>query len=271
MLITDLRRYLSRTGFYPNRNLGQNFLINTSKASRIAAEIPGQGSVLEIGPGFGSLTEKLLPRSESLSVVEISGRMSSFLQRRFSNEQLSVIRADFLKVDPAELPGYPFVTIVGNLPYYISSPIIFRMIEHSFRHVQKAVLMLQREVAIRLSTLDGGKDYGKLSLQIWPIFTVENLIDVSAEDFYPVPRVLSRVVVLNRRSKTLIPEELYSRFRRIVKVSFAMRRKTIFNNLKPLLEKDGTLELLEKCDIDPSLRAEQLPPDRFIKMAEALP
>ena len=271
MLTTDLKRYLSRTGFYPNRNLGQNFLVNDSIATRIAAEIPAQGSVLEIGPGFGSLTEKLLPRSESLSAVEISGRMASFLQRRFSDERLNVIRDDFLKVDPSELPGYPFVTIVGNLPYYISSPIIFRMIEQSFRHVQKAVIMLQREVAIRLSTLDGGRDYGKLSLQIWPIFSVENLIDVSAEDFYPVPRVLSRVVVLNRRSKPLIPEELYGRFRRIVKVSFAMRRKTIFNNLKPFLEKDGALKLLEICDINPSLRAEQLPPDRFVKMAEALP
>ncbi|MEN8207826.1 MAG: 16S rRNA (adenine(1518)-N(6)/adenine(1519)-N(6))-dimethyltransferase RsmA [Candidatus Fermentibacteria bacterium] len=270
MLITDLKKYLNRTGFYPNRNLGQNFLVNSSIASRIAAEIPEQGSVLEIGPGFGSLTEKLIPRSESLSAVEISGRMASFLQRRFSNERLSVIQADFLKVNPSELPGYPFLTVVGNLPYYISSPILFRMLEESFRSVQKAVLMLQREVAIRLETLDGGRDYGKLSLQIWPIFSVETLIDVSADDFYPVPRVLSRVVVLNRRNRPLISEELYGRFRRIVKVSFAMRRKTIFNNLKPLLGKDGALKLLEICDIDPTLRAEQLPPDRFIKMAEAM-
>lgn len=271
MQIINLRRYLNRTGFFPSRKLGQNFLINSSIASRIAAEIPGQGSVLEIGPGFGSLTEKLIPRSESLSVVEISDRMASFLRQNLKDSRLNVIQADFLKVDPSELPGYPFVTIVGNLPYYISSPILFRMIEHSFRHVQKAVLMLQREVAIRLSTLDGGKDYGKLSLQIWPIFTVENLIDASAEDFYPVPRVHSRVVVLNRRSIPMISEELYGRFRRIVKVSFAMRRKTIFNNLKPFLGKDEALQLLELSDIDPSLRAEQLPPEKFIRMAEAMP
>jgi len=270
MLLTDLRRHLSKAGFYPSRKLGQNFLVNSSIAARIAAEIPGHGGVLEIGPGFGSLTEKLLPRSESISAVEISERMASFLKRRFSDEQLSVIQGDFLKVDPSELPGYPFTTIVGNLPYYISSAIIFRMIEQSFRHVEKAVLMLQREVAIRLSTLDGGKNYGKLSLQIWPIFSVDDLIDVAAEDFYPVPRVLSRVVVLNRRASPLIDDELYGRFRRIVKVSFAMRRKTIYNNLKPLLGKDGALELLEKCDIDPSHRAEQLPPDRFIRMTEAM-
>ncbi len=271
MLITDLKRYLNRAGLDPNRRLGQNFLLNSSIASRIAAEIHGQGSVLEIGPGFGSLTEKLLPRSELLSVVELSDRMASFLRQRFKDEHLNVIQGDFLDVDPSELPGYPFMTVVGNLPYYISSPIVFRMIEHSFRHVQKAVLMLQREVAIRLSTLDGGKDYGKLSLQIWPIFTVDNLIDASAEDFFPEPRVLSRVVVLNRRSSPLISEELYVRFRKIVKVSFAMRRKTIFNNLKPLLGKDGALQLLALSYIDPCLRAEQLSPESFIKMAEVMP
>ena len=270
MLLTELMTYLKRTGLDPNRNLGQNFLINPSVASKIAAEIPEKGSVLEIGPGFGSLTEKLLPRSESLSVVEISGRMASFLSNRFEDERLNVIQADFLKVDPSELPGYPFITLAGNLPYSISSPILFRMIEGSFRHVNKAVIMLQREVAIRLATLDGGKDYGKLSLQIWPIFTVENLIDVSAEDFYPVPGVLSRVVVLKRRSKPLVSEELYGRFRRIVKVSFSMRRKTIQNNLKALLGKEESLKLLEMSGVDPGLRAEQLPPEKFIRMAEVM-
>jgi 16S rRNA (adenine1518-N6/adenine1519-N6)-dimethyltransferase len=270
MLLTELMTYLKRTGLDPNRNLGQNFLINPSVASRIAAEIPEKGSVLEIGPGFGSLTEKLLPRSESLSAVEISGRMASFLSNRFEDERLKVIQADFLKVDPSELPGYPFITLAGNLPYSISSPILFRMIEGRFRHIQKAILMLQREVAIRLATLDGGKDYGKLSLQIWPVFTVENLIDVSAEDFYPVPEVLSRVVVLRRRIRPLVPDEMYGRFRRIVKVSFAMRRKTILNNLKALLGKEKALKLLEMSCIDPGLRAEQLPPEKFIRMTEVM-
>ncbi len=270
MLVTDIRNHLRKTGLNPDRTLGQNFLVNSSVASRIAAEIPVEGSVLEIGPGFGSLTEKLQPRCESLSVVEISGRMAEFLRQRFPDGQLNVIRDDFLKVDPSELSGFPFTTLAGNLPYSISSPILFRLIEDSFRHTQKAVFMLQREVAIRLFTLDGGKDYGKLSLQIWPIFSVENLIDVSPEDFYPVPRVHSRVVILNRRSSPLISKENYSRFRRIVKVSFSMRRKTIINNLKPLLGKDQALELLDKTGINPSLRAEQLPPEMFIKMAEVM-
>ena len=270
MLLIDLMKNIRRLGLEPSRNLGQNFLVNPSVASGIAAEVPEKGSVLEIGPGLGSLTEKLLLRTESLSAVEISGRMASFLQNRFKNECLNVINADFLKVDPSKLPGYPFASVAGNLPYSISSPIIFRMIENSFRHVQKAVLMLQREVAIRLETLDGGKDYGKLSLQIWPIFTVENLMDVCAEDFYPVPEVQSRVVVLKRRSRPLVPDELYGRFRRIVKVCFSMRRKTVVNNLKPLLGKENALKLLEMSGVDPGLRAEQLPPEKFVRMTEVM-
>jgi len=270
MLLTDLIKNLKETGLNPDKRLGQNFLVNSSVASRIAAEIPGEGSVLEIGPGFGSLTEKLLVRSESLSAVEISARMVSFLRRRFEDEKLSVIHADYLKVNPSELPGYPFVAIAGNLPYSISSPILFRLIEDSFRHVQKAVLMLQREVAVRLTTLDGGKNYGKLSLQIWPVFETENLVDVSPEEFYPVPGVVSRAVVLRRRSKPLVGNEMYDRFRRIVKVSFAMRRKTILNNLKPLLGKDAALELLRISCVDPAARAENLPPEKFVRMAEVM-
>ena len=129
MLLTELMGHLRRAGLRPDKKLGQNFLINSSVASRIAAEIPEEGSVLEIGPGFGSLTEKLLPRSESLSVVEISGSITSFLSNRFKDERLNVIQADFLEIDPSDLPGYPFVTIAGNLPYSISSPILFRMME----------------------------------------------------------------------------------------------------------------------------------------------
>jgi len=270
MLANELLKHLRKTGLRPNGKLGQNFLVNPSIALRIAAEITSDDSVLEIGPGFGSLTEKLLPRAGSLSAVEISHLMASFLRERFDDELLNIVQADFLKVDPVELPGYPFTVVAGNLPYSISSPILFRMIESSFKHVQKAVMMLQKEVAIRLATLDGGKDYGKLSLQIWPLFTVKNLIDASSDDFYPVPGVLSRVVVLERRAIPLVPPELYSRFRRVVKVSFKMRRKTILNNLKPLLGREEAQQLLLACGINPGMRAEQLPPEKFIRMAEVI-
>lgn len=270
MLITVLQRLLKEAGIIPDRKLGQNFLINDFIASSIAEEVSSTESVLEIGSGLGALTEKLLPRCKTLTAVEISTEMANMLRARFLTEGLNVTRADILKVQPESLPGFPFRTVAGNLPYSVSSPVLFRMIEESFGHVHKAVFMLQREVAIRLSTLDGGKEYGKLALQMWPFFTVRTLLDAEPEDFYPAPAVSSRVVVLERRNEPIISRELFSTFRRIVRVSFSSRRKTILNNLKPLLGRNRSLEILEKTGIDPGLRAEQIKPEMFVRLAEKL-
>ncbi len=270
MFITELRQFLKKAGVTPNRKLGQSFLVNGYIASRIAEEVSTAGSVLEIGPGLGALTEKLLGRCGSLSAVEISPEMVDVLRKRFKDDILSVTRGDILTVNPEALPGFPFHTVAGNLPYSISSPILFRMLEEGFDQVQKAVLMLQREVAIRLSTLDGGKQYGKLALKIWPYYTVRTLLDADPEDFYPTPAVHSRVVVLEKRSEPLVSRELFSEFRRIVNISFSSRRKTILNNLTPVLGRDQSLEILTGTGIDPGLRAEQLKPETFIRLAENL-
>lgn len=270
MFITELRRFLREAGITPDRNLGQNFLVNSYIASRIADEASTTGSILEIGPGFGALTEKLLGCCGSISAIEISSEMVDILRKRFKDENLNVIRGDILSVNPETLPGFPFHTVAGNLPYSISSPILFRMLEESFNHVQKAVLMLQREVAIRLSTLDGGKQYGKLALQIWPYYTVRTLLDADPEEFYPTPAVYSRVVVLEKRAEPIVSRELFSKFRKIVKVSFSSRRKIILNNLTPVLGRDQSMEILARTGIDPGLRAEQIKPEMFVRLAENL-
>jgi 16S rRNA (adenine1518-N6/adenine1519-N6)-dimethyltransferase len=270
MFITELHRFLKEAGITPNRKLGQSFLVNSYIASRIAEEVSTSSSVLEIGPGFGALTEKLLDRCGSLSAVEISPEMVDVLRKRFSDEALSVTRGDILSVNPETLPGFPFHTVTGNLPYSISSPILFRMLEEGFDQVQKAVLMLQREVAIRLSTLDGGKEYGKLALKMWPYYTVRTLLDADPEDFYPTPVVYSRVVVLERRSEPIVSRELFGKFRRIINISFSSRRKIILNNLTPVLGRDRSMEILARTGIDPGLRAEQIEPEMFVRLAENL-
>ncbi|MFO8183183.1 MAG: 16S rRNA (adenine(1518)-N(6)/adenine(1519)-N(6))-dimethyltransferase RsmA [Candidatus Aegiribacteria sp.] len=270
MLLTRLRRNLRKAGLSPDRNLGQNFLVNPSIAAGIAAAVPRGESVLEVGPGFGALTERLVQRCAELTLVEISARMSDFLLDRFRGDAVNVVNSDFLRVDPASLPGFPFAVLAGNLPYSISSPILFRLLEDGFRDVRTAVLMLQREVAARLAALDGGKDYGKLSLQFWPLFLVETLLDAGPEDFYPVPEVHSRVVVLKRREEPLLNTDDFAVYRRLVKVSFSMRRKTILNNLKAALGRDEALALLKDAGVAPGRRAEQIPPDKFLSMAEKL-
>jgi len=270
MLRLELIRQLKRTGVRPDRDLGQNFLVNPSISSRIAAALPSNCSVLEIGPGMGALTEKLISVSGSLTCVEISSRMYRYLEDRFADRNIHFVNDDILKTDPSALPGYPFQAVAGNLPYSISSPILFRLIEDAFSHVETAVVMLQREVARRLCALEGGRDYGKLSLQIWPVFQVEVLLDACPEDFHPAPDVHSRVVILRRRPRPLVSGQVYVRFRRVVKVAFAMRRKTILNNLRTMMKKDEALGILRDAGIDPGQRAEQLPPKAFIRLAEVM-
>jgi len=268
MLLGELHRILRTSGISPSRKLSQNFLVNDHIAGLIASEAAAGGSVLEIGPGVGALTEKLVGRCSSLTLVEVSRQMVEVLHSRFAGEDVAIENADFLEVNPSVLPGYPFDVITGNLPYSISSPIIFRLVEESFSEVKKVVIMLQREVAARLSCLGGGKDYGRMSLQIWPFFHVHDLVDAVPEDFYPAPEVHSRVVVLKRRDDPKVSPALFPEYRKLVRISFATRRKNLLNNLKPHLGREGSLELLGRAGIDPGLRAEQIPPESFVRLAE---
>lgn len=270
MLLSDVQQRLKLCGINPSRDLGQNFLLNDQVAGQIAKETISSKSVLEIGPGLGSLTEKLIPLCSKLTGVEISKRMCAFLNAIYMEDDIEVVNADFLTLELRDMPGYPFDTIVGNLPYSVSSPILFRFLEDAFSPVEKIVIMLQREVAIRLGALDGGKEYGKLSLQFWPYFAVKTLIDAAPDDFYPVPDVHSRVVILNRRAEPLISDELFPYFREVVKSAFSMRRKTLLNNLTPFYGRDVASSVLSKLQIDKLQRAEQLKPEEFVKLTEEL-
>jgi len=243
--------------------------MNRLAAERIALEAaPGPGeSLLEIGPGLGALTGELIGLCQSVTAVEISSRMCRYLSERFGPERLRVVNSDFLKTDPVNLPGYPFTSVAGNLPYSISSPALLRLFEPGFDPVRKAVFMLQKEVAVRVATLDGGKDYGRLSLQLWPRFSVRVLLDVGSGDFYPPPRVESRVIVLTRRTNPLVSSELFETYRRLVKNSFSSRRKIILNNLAALFGRETAADYLRAAGIDGRLRAEQVAPEAFARLA----
>jgi 16S rRNA (adenine1518-N6/adenine1519-N6)-dimethyltransferase len=270
MRASEVRNLLAQVGVRPDRDLGQSFLVNDSIARRIAAEASSSGSVMEIGPGLGALTGLLLPLCGSLTAVEISEAMAAYLSGRFAGTGLRIICEDVLEVVPESLPGYPFEGIAGNLPYSVSSPVLFRLLEKGFESVQKAVLMLQREVADRLHAEEGGRRSGRLALQIWPYFTVSDLLDAAPEDFHPAPAVHSRVVVLSRRTASLVPPELAEAYRRAVRVSLSSRRKTMLNNLTALLGRERAREVLSRAGIAPGLRAEQLQPESFIRLAEVL-
>jgi len=266
---SEIRRLLRDVGVAPDKRLGQTFLLNRLAAGRIALEAaPGpRENLLEIGPGLGALTAELLAVCRSVTAVEISLKMCRYLSERFGAERLQVVNSDFLKTDPVDLPGYPFTSLAGNLPYSISSPALLRLLEPGFDPVRKAVFMLQKEVAIRVETLDGGKDYGRLSLQLWPRFSVRVLLDVGSGDFYPPPRVESRVIVLTRRTNPLVSQELFETYRKLVKISFSSRRKIILNNLAAVFGRETAADYLRSAGIDSSLRAEQIAPEAFARLA----
>lgn len=266
MTAAEVRDILARIGVAPSRTLGQHFLLNEGTAERIASAARGR-STLEIGPGLGMLTRHLAGHCESVTAVEISAPLAAFLGTGTLRPGVSVVNADFLALDPSALPGYPFDTVAGNLPYGISTAVLSAISGPRFSGVARAVLMLQTEVAARAACLSGGKEYGRLSLLLWPDFTVTRLLDAGPGDFYPQPAVNSRVIVLDRRPVPMIPSSSADSFRRMVRVCFASRRKTILNNLASLTGRDEALRLLGRAGIEPGLRAEQVPPEGFARLA----
>jgi 16S rRNA (adenine1518-N6/adenine1519-N6)-dimethyltransferase len=238
-------------------------------ARRIAAEA-GSGSILEVGPGLGALTVHLAAEASRLCCLELSPPLAEYLRGREDLARARVVTGDFLETDPAGLPGYPFDTLAANLPYSISTPALMRLNQPGLSAVRKAVVMLQRELAMRVTAAPGSGDYGRLTLALWPRFRAEALLDAEPRDFYPQPAVRSRVLILRRRDDPRVPTEVMDRFWWLVRVGFASRRKTLLNNLSAAMDRGEAAALLEECGVSRLARAEELPPDLLAEMAGRL-
>jgi 16S rRNA (adenine1518-N6/adenine1519-N6)-dimethyltransferase len=262
---SEIRRALEELGIRPEKGLGQNFLVNplaVRKAVRALGTVPL--SVLEIGPGLGALTEGLLAAGHKVSAVELCEPLAEAVERMYPS--VEVVKGDFLQVDPGSIEGFPFQAVASNLPYNISSQSVLRLCEKDYSHVGKAVIMLQREMASRLCCVDGGREYGRLSLMVWPWFSAEKLFDLGPEEFIPRPKVSSTVVVLTRRSDPPLSREEYEVYSRVVKAAFSSRRKKVINCLSGVFGKEIALEMLHSASIDPGLRAERIPPEKFAEL-----
>ena len=261
MSIASIKAQLAQYGLTPNKALGQNFLTDDAAAEEIAASC--KGAVIEIGPGMGALTEKLLNRQEQVAAVEIDRRMAEILRDRFG-ERLMLIEGDVLKADIKDIADSlgGDVSIAGNLPYYITTPICTRLITCG-ADIRSMTLMMQKEAAERFFAKPGDRVYGPLTVLAQYYYDVSTLLKLSREAYYPQPEVDSVVITLARRNAEPHPE-----LHRLLEIAFAMRRKTLSNNLKAAGISDAQLnEICEKVGIAANIRAEKLTPAQFAAIA----
>lgn len=274
------KEIIAKYGFSFKKSLGQNFLIDQNILNKIvsAAELDETKGALEIGPGIGALTQQLAQEAGRVTAVEIDNRLIPILRDVFAEEsRIEVVHGDVLKLDLRELlekqfAGLSGVSVVANLPYYVTTPILMKLLEERLP-LEHIVVMIQKEVAERMAAKPGGKEYGSLSVAVQYYCLPELVCTVPHTVFIPQPNVDSAVIKLTLRDKppVQVTDEAY--FFRVVQASFAQRRKTLANNLTAFAGKErreAVVQLLERCDINPSRRGETLSLEEFARLSEAM-
>ena len=257
--------------FKHKHSLGQNFLKDKNVLTRIvdSVDVKEDDLIIEVGPGHGALTKYLKLFHANLRCYEVDERVKPYLEK-FLDDKTKIVFNDFLKVnleDDIKDIDYKDLYVIANLPYYITTPIIEKMIESPL-NVKAMVLMVQNEVADRLSAKCGSKDYGAISVYLNYYYKVEKLFFVSRKAFDPVPGVDSAVIKLEKKDKEL---ELIDKdkFFKLVRDSFMMKRKNLRNNLRNYdLEKVNSV--LSSYGLDVSARAEQVPLECFVDIANEI-
>ena len=252
--------------------MGQNFLIDPQVIEDIAAvavQEPGE-RILEVGPGIGTLTQGLLEAGGDVTAVELDSRLLPVLEETLAGyERLKVVQGDILKTDVMALMGQEKFTLAANLPYYITTPILMHFLE-SRLPIRRMVTMVQREVALRMVATPGGKDYGALSVAIQYWTEPKIIRNVSSSSFIPAPEVESAVVCCTLRDEPPVDADP-KMFFRVVKASFAQRRKTLGNSLQSGgFSKEAVAAALSAAGIDSQRRGETLSLSEFSEIASSL-
>jgi len=251
----------------PRKRFGQNFLHDPAVLARIVAAIAPmrQDRMIEIGPGLGALTVPLLSRLDHLEVVELDRDLIPGLRTLAPPEQLTIHCADALNFDfSARAPANGSLRVVGNLPYNISTPLLFHLLAQAHA-IQDMHFLLQKEVVERLVAGPGSKRYGRLGVMLGARAVARQLFTVGPGAFRPAPKVESAVVRIEPLVQSRVPEPLEAMFRRVVNQAFSNRRKTLRRALAGILEPDDIVT----AGVDGGLRPEQLGIETFVALAEA--
>lgn len=276
------RAILERHGFTFKKSFGQNFLTDTNILQKIVdtAEIDKQVNVIEIGPGIGALTEFLAESAAEVMAFEIDDRLVPILADTLRNfDNVTVVNQDVLKVDLAQYmaefknPNLP-IKVVANLPYYITTPILMHLIESGIPF-SEFVVMMQREVADRISAQPNTKAYGSLSIAVQYYMTAKVAFIVPRTVFVPAPNVDSAILKMVRRDQPAVAVQDEKFFFKVSKASFVHRRKTLWNNLTSHFGKSEEIKAkltaaLEQAELSPSVRGEALTLADFARLADAL-
>lgn len=277
---TATKFIIDKYGFAFQKKFGQNFLIDSNILESIvqAAEITKDDFVLEIGPGIGTMTQYLCEAARSVCAVEIDKMLIPILEDTLSEyDNVEVINNDVLKVDIKSLAeekngGKP-IKVVANLPYYITTPIIMGLFESGVP-IESITIMVQKEVADRMQTGPGSKEYGALSLAVQYYSDAETMLDVSANCFMPRPNVDSAVIKLTKHKEPVVNVDNEALMFKIIRASFNQRRKTLSNGLKNSPElcfsREQVVEALEKMGKPETIRGEALTLEEFAQLSNLL-
>ncbi len=281
-ILEETRYIMKKYNIRANKSLGQNFLINNEVVENIvnSSEISKSDMVIEIGPGLGTLTKYLLEKAGKVLCVELDTKMIKILQDRFGlYDNFELINADILKVNLNEIISenkkegkIENVKIVANLPYYITTPIIMKLLEEKL-DIKSITVMIQKEVADRLIETPGGKNTGAITHTVYYYCESEKIMEVPNSSFIPEPEVTSEVIKLNLRDKTAVDIENTKVMFMIIKSAFMQRRKTLLNaltNTKVFINKEEGIQILKKLNLNENVRAEELSIQNFADIAKII-
>ncbi len=277
-VLNETKFIMKKYGIKANKSLGQNFLINENVINKIvdSANIKKEDLVIEIGPGLGTLTKYLIEKAGKVICIELDNKMISILNDRFSlYDNIEIINKDVLKVDLNQLirtekgkAKVKKVKVVANLPYYITTPIIMKLLEEKL-DIESITVMIQKEVADRLIETPGEKNTGAITYTVYYYCESEKIVEVQNDSFIPEPEVTSEVIKLNIRKRKLVHVEDEKLFFSIIKYAFMQRRKTLINSLtnNHIFESKNQGErILKELNLDSNIRAENLSIEDFEKL-----
>lgn len=271
MTISDIMSTLSELGAAPRKALGQNFLHDQNLAKWIIEKLDIQNGdhVIEIGPGLGALTSEIVNRGVSATLLEKDKLFSSFLRQKFGSERISILEGDALDYDVREAFPLQPARVIGNLPYYVSTPLLFHFSREPCPFAQM-VFTLQKEVADRLVARPGSKSFGSLSVLVQARWHVIKMRALPPSVFLPPPRVESAVVMLKRKEPERIPLCEWAQFERLVKAGFSERRKQVRKALAKITSGVAVERALESATIDEAARAERISLEQWLALVNAL-